>query len=133
MKLVRSPRIHPALIFIVPGLDVVLTLGLFLMLSTSFLLQPGVAVTVPQSPFLLAPQRDPTVVGITAAPAAGIYFEDRKVTVEELRARLSEAAGSKRTLIIKADRLAAYEMVTQVLTIALELGYPAVLATAEGP
>ncbi|MDX2080646.1 MAG: biopolymer transporter ExbD [Terrimicrobiaceae bacterium] len=133
MKLVRSPRLHPALMFVVPGLDVVLTLAFFLVLSTSFLLQPGVAVTVPQSPFLLAPQRDPRVVGITAPPAAGIFFEDRKVTPEELREILSEATGSKHTLIIKADRLAAYENVAEVLTIALELGYPAVLATSEKP
>lgn len=131
MKLVRSPGLHPALLFVAPALDVVLSLIFFLVLSTSFLLQPGVAVSVPDSPFLLAPQRDPQVVSVTAAPLTAVYFENEQVSFEVLRARLAAGAGRKRTLVIKADRLAPFDLVARVMAVALELGYPTVIATNE--
>jgi len=131
VKLVRSPGLHPALLFVAPALDVVLSLIFFLVLSTSFLLQPGVAVSVPDSPFLLAPQRDPQVVSVTAAPLTAVYFENEQVSFEVLRARLAAGAGRKRTLVIKADRLAPFDLVARVMAVALELGYPTVIATNE--
>lgn len=132
MRLVRSATPHPALIFVAPALDVVLALIFFLLLSTSFLLQPGVAVSVPDSPFLLAPQRDPQVVSVTAPPLSAVYFENEQVSFEVLRAKLSAPQGRKRTVIIKADRLAPFDLVTRTMNVALELGYPTVLATGEG-
>ncbi|MEI8310396.1 MAG: biopolymer transporter ExbD [Verrucomicrobiota bacterium] len=133
MKLVRTPEPHPALIFVAPALDVVLILVFFLLLSTSFLLQPGVSVAVPDSPFLLAPQRDPQVVSVTAAPTSTVYFENRQVSFELLRRKLESQPGRKRTLIIKADRLAPFDLIAHVMAVSLELGYPTVLATSEHP
>jgi biopolymer transport protein ExbD len=131
VKLVRSPGLHPALLFVAPALDVVLSLIFFIVLSTSFLLQPGVAVSVPDSPFLLAPQRDPQVVSVTAAPLTAVYFENEQVSFEVLRARLASGTGRKRTVVIKADRLAPFDLVARVMAVALELGYPTVIATNE--
>lgn len=131
MKLVRSPGLHPALIFIAPALDVILSLIFFIILSTSFLLQPGIAVSVPQSPFLLAPQRDPQIISVTAAPVPAIYFDDAEVSAPELREKLQAQGSRKRTIIIKADRQTPFDKVNEVLTIALELGFPAVIATSE--
>jgi biopolymer transport protein ExbD len=131
VKLVRSPGLHPALLFVAPALDVVLALIFFIVLSTSFLLQPGVAVSVPDSPFLLAPQREPQVVSVTAAPLTAVYFENEQVSFEVLRERLTASERRKRTVIIKADRLAPFDLVARVMAVALELGYPTVIATNE--
>lgn len=131
MKLERSPGPHPALMFIAPSLDVVLILIFFIVLSTSFLLQPGVAVTVPDSPFLLAPQRDPLVVSLVAAPSGAVYFENEQVTLEELRSRLEKRPTRNNTIVVKADRRAAVETLTRVMNITLVLGYPTVIATSE--
>ena len=131
MKLVRTAEPHPALIFVAPALDVVLILVFFLVLSTSFLLQPGVAVSVPDSPFLLAPQRDPQVVSVTAAPTSAVYFENQQVSFEVLRNRLESQRGRKRTVVIKADRLASFDLIARVMAVSLELGYPAVVATSD--
>ena len=133
MKLVRTAEPHPALIFVAPALDVVLILVFFLLLSTSFLLQPGVAVSVPDSPFLLAPQRDPQVISVTAAPTSAVYFENQQVSFEALRSRLESQRGRKRTIVIKADRLAPFDLVAHVMAVSLELGYPTVIATSEPP
>lgn len=131
MKLERSPGPHPALIFVAPALDVILLLIFFLLLSTSFLLQPGIAVSVPDSPFLLAPQREPQVVSVTAAPTSSVYFENGEVSFDSLRKKLAAQRGSKRTIIIKADRQAPFEQMARVMSIALELGFPTVIATSE--
>lgn len=131
MKLQRSPALHPALMFIAPSLDVVLVLIFYIILSTSFLLQPGVGVSVPDSPFLLAPQRDPLIISIVAAPLSTVYFENEETTLEELRNRLRARTSRHHTLIIKTDRHAPFEKLAAVMNISLELGYPTVIATSE--
>lgn len=131
MKLQRSTSPHPALLFIAPSLDVVLALIFFIILSTSFLLQPGVSVSVPDSPFLLAPQHDPLIISIVAAPLSAVYFENEETTLEELREKLRARTERHHTLIIKTDRKAAFEKLTEVMNISLGLGYPTVIATSE--
>jgi biopolymer transport protein ExbD len=131
VKLERSPGLHPALMFIAPSLDVVLALIFFIILSTSFLLQPGVEVSVPDSPFLLAPQRDPLVVSIAAPPISALYFENEQVTLEEIRERLERRPSRNNTIIIKSDRLAPVEQLAGVMNITLGMGYPTVVATSE--
>jgi biopolymer transport protein ExbD len=131
VKLERSPGLHPALMFIAPSLDVVLALIFFIILSTSFLLQPGVEVSVPDSPFLLAPQRDPLVVSIAAPPISALFFENEQVTLEELRERLERRPSRNNTIIIKSDRLAPVEQLAGVMNITLGMGYPTVVATSE--
>lgn len=131
MKLERSPSPHPALMFIAPSLDVVLALVLFIVLSTSFLLQPGVEVSVPDSPFLLAPQRDPLIVSIVAPPVSALYFENEQISLQELRERLGKRPSRNNTIIVKADRRAPVEQLAEVMNISLGMGYPTVLATSE--
>ena len=131
MKIQRSPGLHPALMFIAPSLNVVLLLVFYIILSTSFLLQPGVKVDVPQSPFLLAPQRNPLIISIVAAPLSAIYFENDAVTFEELSRKLKEYGGRNHTVIIKTDRRSAVEQLTKVMTVSLSLGYPTVIATSD--
>jgi biopolymer transport protein ExbD len=131
VKIDRSPGLHPALMFIAPSLNVVLLLVFYIILSTSFLLQPGVTVDVPQSPFLLAPQRNPLIISIAAAPLSSIYFENAAVTFEELRTKLTEYGGRNHTLIIKTDRRSAVDQLAKVMTVSLSLGYPTVIATSE--
>jgi biopolymer transport protein ExbD len=133
VKLQRSPAPHPALMFIAPSLDVVLALVFYVILSTSFLLQPGVSVTVPDSPFLLAPQRDPLIISIVAAPLSSVYFENEETSLPELREKLQARSSRSHTLIIKIDRHAPVEKLTSVMNISLALGYPTVIATSEEP
>lgn len=133
MKLERSQPPLPAFLFIAPALDVILALVFFIVLSTSFLLQPGVEVTVPDSPFLLAPQRDPLIVSILAPPLSSIYFENMEVDAAGLREKLESHKSRNHTLIIKTDKHASFDHLALVMNISLELGYPTVIATSEQP
>jgi biopolymer transport protein ExbD len=114
-----------------PALAVLLCLVFFLLLGGYFTLQPGIELKVPDSPFLLLPQHDPLVVSVTGAPLPQIYFDQRVVTPAELAEQLhaGRRAGS---LIIRADRLAPYDLLLKIMTIGAECGYTVVLASGSG-
>lgn len=103
----------------------------FLLLSSTFLLQPGIAVSMPQSPFLLSPQRDPRIITVTAPPLSAIFFENEEMDLPTLQERLKRIRGRSQTIIIKADRKALFENLSGVMNTALEQGFPVVIATAE--
>lgn len=129
MKLTRSLRIHPALFNVVPLVNVTFLVIVFFALSSRFVLQPGMAVTLPVSGFTLGPQRDAKIVSVTAAPVPSVYFRDRRVSIEELRQQLAENRGHDRSLIVKADRGTPYDLVVQIMNEGLKLGFSVVLAT----
>jgi biopolymer transport protein ExbD len=131
VKLQRTLNPGFGLLLLLPVADVAAALLLFVLIGGGFLLQPGVTVKVPDSPFLLAPQRDPVVVSITAEPSPAIYFDNRRVDTATLDAGLAALRGNARTLIIKADQRAPVNLLVQVTNIAVQRGFPVVLATAE--
>lgn len=130
MKLERNFQINPALVGIVPLINVMFLVILFFALSSRFLLQAGLAVSLPTSSFVLTPQRQPQLVSITATPVLSIYHGDRRIALEDLGPRLAEISGKERSLVIKADRAAPYDLVVSVMNIGLQHGYSIVLATA---
>ncbi len=131
MKLQRTLDPGFALVLLLPVADVAAALLLFLLVAGGFLLQPGIAVKVPDSPFLLAPQRDPLVVSITGEPMPAIYFDNQRMEASALDAALARIQGRTRTLIVKADRQAPVNLLVQVANSAVTRGYSVVLATSE--
>ncbi len=116
----------------VPIADVSAALLFFFLLSGTFLLQPGIAIDVPRSPFILEPQRNPLVVSITSAPAPAIYFENRRVSPDEFRARLTSQP-TDATIIVKADKAAPVDLLVAVSNVAMSAGCTVVLATSDEP
>ena len=133
MKLQRNFNPGFGLLLLAPVADVFALLLIFLLLSGGLLLQPGVAVKPPDSPFLLAPQHDPRVVTITGSPMPAIYFENKRIDARELDARLGAIAGGARTIVIKADQRAPVDLLVQVTNAAITRGFSVVLATSEKP
>jgi biopolymer transport protein ExbD len=134
VKLTRSFQIHPALFNVIPLVNVIFLVLVFFALSSRFVLQPGMAVSLPVSAFTLGPQMDAKIVSVTAAPVPTIYFLDQKMTLEELRQQLTAHRGRERSLIVKADRGTPYDLVMQIMNEGLKLGFSVVLATgAERP
>ncbi len=129
MKLTRSLKIPVWLFSVIPLVNVVFLVVVFFALSSRFMLQPGLAVTLPASSFALAPRDGAQIISITSAPVAAIYFHDQRVTPDELRQRLGESRAKERTLIIKADKDTPYALVVQLTDEALRLGFSVILAT----
>ena len=130
MKLQRTVSSHPGLLVVLPVVDVVFILLLFFVLSSGFLLQPGIPVSVPVSPFIVAPQENPRIISITGGPEPRIYFEDQQLELAELRHRLDLSTDRTRSAIVKADKGAPHDLVVQVANICLSEGLPVVIATS---
>ena len=130
MKLHRTFQIHPALLSVVPLINVLFLVIVFFAVGSRFVLQPGLAVSLPVSGFTLAPQHSPQIVSIVAAPVPAIYHRDRKIALEELGPRLAEVHEKDRALVIKADRGTSYDLIVRVMNVGLEHGFSVVLATS---
>lgn len=131
MKLHRTKEYNFGWLVVFPLVDVVFLLIFFLLLSSNFMLQPGIAVSVPFSRFMLGPQQNPQIISITGGAASAIYFRDQKTTLEQLGPLLDAAKRENRSIIIKADRSTPYELVIAVTNAAIEHGISSVsLATA---
>jgi len=109
MKLTRTKQYYFGWMVMLPLLDVVFLLLFFLLVSSNFILQPGINISLPFSRFQLAPQLNQQIVSITGGAVPTIYFRDQKIT-----------------LVIKADRLTPYETVAAVTNAALEHGITSV-------
>jgi biopolymer transport protein ExbD len=133
MKLSRTKEYNFGWLLLIPLLDILFLLVFFLLLSSNFILQPGIAVSMPFSRFTLGPQLNQQIISITGGAAPAIYFREQKVTLEQLGPLLDAARTQSSSLIIRADRFTPYEMVVQVANAAIEHGITSVaLATAPG-
>jgi len=132
MKLTRTKEYHFGWVGIISIIDVVFLLIFFLLLSSNFILQPGISVSLPLSRFSLGPQVNPQIISITGGPLPAIYFRDQKVAIDQLGPLLDAAKREGRPIIIKADRFTPYEVVVGVTNAALEHGISSV-ALASAP
>jgi biopolymer transport protein ExbD len=128
VKLTRTVHFNPALFQVVPAVNVLFLVFMLFAMSSRFVLQPGIAVTLPLSSFTLGPQTKPQIVSVTAAPAPAIYYRDQKVTLTEAADLLKRQSAGSHALIIRADKNAPYDTVVQLMNAALKLGYSVALA-----
>jgi biopolymer transport protein ExbD len=133
MKLTRTKEYHFAWLVVFPLIDVVFLLIFFLLLSSNFILQPGISVSLPLSRFTLEPQLNQQIISITGGAVPTIYFREQKITVEQLGPLLDAAKREGRSIIIKADRLTPYETVVSVTNAALEHGITSVALATTAP
>jgi len=130
MKLSRTKEYNFAWLLLLALVNVVGLLFFFLLLSSNFILQPGISVSMPFSRFTLAPQINQQIISITGGAAPAIYFRDQRVTIEQLEPLLDAAKRDGKSIIIKADRLTPYETVIRVTNAALEHGITSVALAA---
>ena len=134
MKLTRTKEYNFGWLVLFPVVDVAFLLMLFMLLSSNFILQPGITLSLPFSRFALGPQLNQQIISITGGAAPAIYFLDQKITQEQLGPLLDTAKRENRSIIIKADRSTPYETVMAVTNAALEHGISSVaLATTSTP
>jgi biopolymer transport protein ExbD len=133
MKLSRTKEYYFGWLVVLPLVDIVFLLIFFFLLSSNFVLQPGISVSMPFSRFTLEPQLNQQIISITGGAAPTIYFRDQKITLEQLGPLLDAAKREGRSIIIKADRLTPYEMVIAVTNAALEHGISSVALAATPP
>jgi len=133
MKLQRTSKYNPELFNLIPLINVLFLSLAFATLGRTFILQPGLSVALPVSPFTLSLQRHTQIVSITAGALPTIYFQDKRVELKELEALLAQPGIKERSLIIRADRAVPYEFVSNVMNLGLRQGYSVAVAATSPP
>jgi biopolymer transport protein ExbD len=133
VKLSRTTNYNFGWLLLIGLVDLAFLLAFFLLLSSNFILQQGISISMPFSRFSLGPQSNQQIISITGGAVPAIYFQDQRVTVEQLGPLLDAAKRKDRSIIIKADRSASYETVAEVTNAALEHGITSVALAATPP
>ena len=120
-------RLSPnANVDLIPMIDVVFQLVLFFMVSSTFVMTPGIALDLPAST-----SSEPVVMNrlvVTVASPSEVYLNRERVDLSELDTRLGELAGNgsdddPMSAVIEGDRLVPYETLVAVLDILRRNGY----------
>jgi len=133
VKLSRTTNYNFAWLLLIGLVDLAFLLAFFLLLSSNFILQQGISVSMPFSRFSLGPQSNQQIISITGGAVSAIYFQDQRVTMDQLGPLLDAAKRKDQSIIIKADRSASYETVAEVTNAALEHGITSVALAATPP
>jgi len=125
---------------LVPMIDVVFQLVIFFMVSTTFLVTPGIGLVFPESS-----TAEPVVMTklvVTVLSRDDIYLNMEKMGVSELSERLAELKEQEskegpeiqKTIVLEADQEIPYNLLVEVLDVLRKNGYKGVnLKTREIP
>jgi biopolymer transport protein ExbD len=133
LKLSRTTNYNFGWLLLIGLVDLAFLLAFFLLLSSNFILQQGISISMPFSRFTLGPQSNQQIISITGGAVPAIYFQDQRVTMQQLGPLLDAAKRREQSIIIKADRSASYETVAEVTNSALEHGITSVALAATPP
>jgi biopolymer transport protein ExbD len=133
VKLSRTTNYNFGWLLLIGLVDLAFLLAFFLLLSSNFILQQGISISMPFSRFSLGPQSNQQIISITGGAVSAIYFQDQRVTMEQLGPLLDTAKRKDQSIIIKADRSVSYETVAEVTNAALEHGITSVALAATPP
>ena len=119
----RRSRKDDARIDITPLVDMVFLLLIFFMLSTTFIVTPGIKVNLPHSSAETFTQ-EKKEVQIVITEDNKVFWEKTLIDERELEQRLMEVAreDSNALIIIRADAKALHGKVVEVMDIAKQAG-----------
>lgn len=114
MKFASRRRVNASL-NITPLIDVVLLLLIFFMISTTFVVQPGIPIQLPEAVSASAQIQREWVVAVTAQDE--IYLNEVRVTLKTLQRQLEAAVGrgEVEVLIVKGDEVARHGRIVRVM------------------
>ena len=97
---------------IAPLIDMVFQLLIFFMLTSSFIMQPGIKVNLPRAVTSEVVKHENVEVAISSENV--IYINGKVITAQELKTLLKQTAGAKGSILIKADRRASLGRIVEV-------------------
>ncbi len=106
-----------------PMVDVVFLLLIFFILSSSFVLQPGIEVELPPSQVKTMGAFQGLVITVTREDV--LFFNEERTSMTGLRRYLNDTRAQPRRnqqLVIKADRQVPHGMVVEIMSMAIEAG-----------
>jgi len=105
---------------IAPLIDMVFQLLIFFMLTSSFIMQPGIKVNLPRAVTSEVVKYENVEVAISSENV--IYINGKVITIQEFKTLLKQTAKVKGSILIKADRRASLGRIVEVWDICRDLG-----------
>jgi biopolymer transport protein ExbD len=105
---------------IAPLIDIVFQLLIFFMLTSSFVMQPGIKVNLPKALTSEVVKQETIEIVISSENVA--YLNGRVTTLKEIKALFKLAAKRQQSILLKADRRASLGRVVEIWDMARDLG-----------
>jgi len=105
---------------IAPLIDIIFQLLIFFMLTSSFVVQPGIKVKLPKAVTSEAVKFENIEIIVSAENV--VYLNGKVVTTGELKKMLKQIAKRGQAILIKSDRRAALGRVVEIWDMCREAG-----------
>ena len=119
MKFKRNLYIEDAQLDIVPLINCVFLLLIFFLLTSSFIFQPGIKISLPKAVTSEVIRENTVVITITSDNR--FYLNETPVTLLELKSKL-EKTSTAEPVLIKADRDVVLSKVVNIWDFCRDLG-----------
>ena len=116
-------RVYFGVIDAAAFIDLVLLVIIFLLMSSSFVIQPGVTVHLPASDFVSGTQYGDMVVTLTREGM--VFFNDERTSIEGLAPAFEKVAQSRnaQSLLIEADGTVQHQTLVEIYNKAMQAGF----------
>lgn len=105
---------------IAPLIDMVFQLLIFFMLTSSFIMQPGIKVNLPKAVTSEVVKYENIELLVSSENV--IYLNGKVVNTQEIKALIKQAAKRQQSILIKADRRASLGRVVEIWDLCRDLG-----------
>ena len=105
---------------IAPLIDMIFQLLIFFMLTSSFMIQPGIKINLPKA--VTSEVVKPQNLEIIVSGENVVYLDGKVVTTQELKEIFSQAKKIQQSVLIKSDRRASLGRVVEIWDMARDLG-----------
>ena len=121
-RLKRRTEIKKGQLDIAPLVDVMFLLLIFFMLTSNFVVQPGIKVSLPKAVSSEVIRSENLVVTLTGQDL--LFLNDQPITVQDLAPQIRQAAQDNKTVLLKADTGASLGRVVEIWDMCRESGVP---------
>ncbi len=129
-RLKRRTEIKKGQLDIAPLIDVVFLLLIFFMLTSNFVIQPGIRVRLPKA--VTSEVLSTRNLTITLTGQDLLFLNEKPTTISDLTREIHQAAEEKRTVILKADSSASLGRVVEIWDLCRDADVPQInIATNE--
>ncbi len=119
-RLNRRTEIKKGQLDMAPLIDVVFQLLIFFMLTSNFVLQPGISVSLPKAISSEVIRSENLVVTLTGQDL--LFLNGEPITITDLTPRIREAAQENKSVLLKADTQASLGRVVEIWDLCRDLG-----------
>lgn len=121
-RLKRRTEIKKGQLDMAPLIDVIFQLLIFFMVTSNFVVQPGIKVSLPKAISSEVIRTENVIIALTGQDL--LFYNDEPITIQDLMPKIRQAAQENRSVLLKADTRASLGRVVEIWDLCREYGVP---------